>query len=278
AKSYSIRATVNLLRDEVAANNAKTLTFRNVHCSPFTAYPFLEDFEEALFPPPCWTVHNVGGGTTIWARNTDPYYSNSGTASAFHNFTGSMQESWLITPALKLANSGDMTLEFWSGHNGASFNQYTGIWISITDADPASFVELKQLRGSDLEDTLQKISVPLNAFAGQVIYIGFKYRGDYADGWYIDDVGVTVEGEPVSIQIPLESSTLTVYPNPVKDVLHIQTDEVITEIFVLDLHGRVVMHVRGHQTSLDLQPLAAGQYIIRIHTATEIRSVKVVKK
>ena len=73
-------------------------------------------------------------------------------------------------------------------------------------------------------------------------------------------------------------SLLTIYPNPVKDVLNIQTDEVITEIFVLDLNGKVVMHVRGHQTSLDLQSLVAGQYIIRIHTETAVVPVKVVKK
>jgi uncharacterized protein (TIGR02145 family) len=71
---------------------------------------------------------------------------------------------------------------------------------------------------------------------------------------------------------------LMVYPNPVTDVLNIQTDEVIKQIVVLDLNGRVVKQLSGNHKTVNLQTLPAGNYIVRIHTETIIIPVKIIKR
>jgi hypothetical protein len=71
---------------------------------------------------------------------------------------------------------------------------------------------------------------------------------------------------------------LNVYPNPVTDVLNIQTEETIKQIVVLDLNGRVVAQFNGNTKTINLQTLPAGNYVVRIHTETAIVPVRIVKQ
>lgn len=80
------------------------------------------------------------------------------------------------------------------------------------------------------------------------------------------------------IVIPVGEGTLTVYPNPVSDILHIQTEQVIKQIFVLDLTGKVMMQLQGNNKTIDLQSLPTGHYIVRVHTATAVVPIKIVKQ
>jgi ABC-type arginine/histidine transport system permease subunit len=73
-------------------------------------------------------------------------------------------------------------------------------------------------------------------------------------------------------------TSLQVYPNPVVDVLYIQTNEVIQEITVFDMNGRAVKTFRGDYRTLDLQSLAPGHYIVRFHTATAIVPIRIIKQ
>jgi uncharacterized repeat protein (TIGR02543 family) len=71
---------------------------------------------------------------------------------------------------------------------------------------------------------------------------------------------------------------LSVYPNPVQDVLNIQTEEVIKQIVVLDLTGRIVLQLNGNHRTVNLQAIPTGNYIVRIHTETAIIPVRIVKQ
>ncbi|MDR0438508.1 MAG: Ig-like domain-containing protein [Bacteroidales bacterium] len=81
-----------------------------------------------------------------------------------------------------------------------------------------------------------------------------------------------------SIQIAENQNLFTVYPNPVDDVLHIQTEQTIKQIFILDLNGKVMMQLQGDRKTVDLQSIPSGNYIVRIHTETAIVPVKIVKQ
>jgi hypothetical protein len=75
-----------------------------------------------------------------------------------------------------------------------------------------------------------------------------------------------------------EKEILTIYPNPVKDELNIQTEQVIRQIFVFDLTGKVVMQLQGNHRTINMQTLPIGNYIIRIHTENAIIPVRIVKQ
>jgi hypothetical protein len=90
-------------------------------------------------------------------------------------------------------------------------------------------------------------------------------------------ISATFEIIPNSI-LDIEGSKLTVFPNPVSDVLNIQTDEIIKQIFVLDVNGKVMMQLHGDRKTIDLQSISAGSYILRIHTETGIIPVRIIKQ
>ncbi|MDR2970445.1 MAG: choice-of-anchor J domain-containing protein, partial [Bacteroidales bacterium] len=195
AGTYQIKVTVNVPGDVVPANNSKTITVKNVVCSVITQYPFTEDFEDDVFPPYCWSIYSTPESTVTWQRNTDEYFPHhSGNAHAFHRYGSGDQDGWLITPPMAIGNTGDFMLEFWSYTQDPGYNYYSGIWISTTNNNPASFTEIKKLSGNEISDNWKKIQIPLNDFADQTIYIAFRYQGNFADYWHIDDVSVTGSG------------------------------------------------------------------------------------
>ncbi|MCL2098494.1 MAG: choice-of-anchor J domain-containing protein, partial [Bacteroidales bacterium] len=168
-------------------------------CAVVTSFPWLEDFENVIFPPDCWTSFNIDGSGTQWTRSMEA--SHLGLASAVHAYGSStveMQEGWLVTPMITIpeTHTGASVLEFWSYSQYPEDHYYNGVWISTTGKNPtsATFTELKQLSGMDeISASWKKISVPLSGYAGQTVNIGFKYMGIYADSWYIDDVAITID-------------------------------------------------------------------------------------
>jgi hypothetical protein len=135
-----------------------------------------------------------------------------------HWIASGMQESWLVTPQIEIPNSGNFMFEFWSYHLWSEFNLYNGVWISTTGNDPttSTFTEIKHLTGDDLTNEIwTKITIPISAdYAGETVYFAFKYMGDYADYWYIDDILVYnfdgyIDGEVVSIITPASGEGLT---------------------------------------------------------------------
>jgi hypothetical protein len=84
--------------------------------------------------------------------------------------------------------------------------------------------------------------------------------------------------QDVSIAETLNTASLQVFPNPVTDILNIQTDEIIKQIVVLDLSGKIVLQVNGDNKTINLKSLPTGNYVVRIHTETAITPIKIVKK
>jgi len=75
----------------------------------------------------------------------------------------------------------------------------------------------------------------------------------------------------------LDSSTLSVYPNPANDVLYISSEARINAVSLFDASGRLVLDygkVNNSELTIDLSGLSSGIYFVRIDGTT----VKVVKK
>lgn len=71
---------------------------------------------------------------------------------------------------------------------------------------------------------------------------------------------------------------LNVFPNPVQNILNINTEQVIMLIEVIDLQGRTVLQQQGNNRTIDLQALPAGIYTLRIHTEAGAVSMRIVKQ
>lgn len=84
----------------------------------------------------------------------------------------------------------------------------------------------------------------------------------------------------VKIEKPMSTNTLTVFPNPVKDIINIVFDdatETLTKLQILSLDGRVVKEFTGSQTP-NIQELSSGMYLYLIESTKNKYNGKIIKQ
>lgn len=72
--------------------------------------------------------------------------------------------------------------------------------------------------------------------------------------------------------------SLSVYPNPVTDVLKIDTDETISAVEILSLNGKSLLLQIGNQNTFDISSIETGSYILQVKTHTKTINKLIIKK
>ena len=152
------------------------------------ANPFTEDFE-GDWTPLCWesVPHIDGTSTRQWTKTTSSSNIHTGAGAAYSGYYGPI---YLVMPDLQLGTGGNAAqLTFWS------YNTY------VNDYDKNSIVlldgenEVELWSPESVNNSWEEVTIDLTAYMGQTISLAFKYEGNNAHGWYVDDVRV---GAPVS--------------------------------------------------------------------------------
>ena len=91
-------------------------------------------------------------------------------------------------------------------------------------------------------------------------------------------VSFTVNPKGTYIQSVDKQTGIIISPNPVRDILHIQTEQTITKIELIDLTGRMVQMWFGDSRTIDVSGVPAGIYILHIHTENAIVPIRIVKQ
>jgi hypothetical protein len=152
------------------------------------ATPFTEGFE-GDWTPLCWeSIPHIDGTTTRqWTKTTSSSNSHTGAGAAYSGYYGPI---YLVMPDLQLGTDGDaVQLTFWS------YNSFVGDYDknSVVLLDGENEIELWS--PESVVNSWEETTIDLTAYMGQTISLAFKYEGDNAHGWYVDDVRV---GAPVS--------------------------------------------------------------------------------
>ncbi|MEE9350055.1 MAG: T9SS type A sorting domain-containing protein, partial [Flavobacteriaceae bacterium] len=73
---------------------------------------------------------------------------------------------------------------------------------------------------------------------------------------------------------------LNLYPNPITNVLNIDSQEEITQLSIYSLLGKLVKKVQPNETtsSIDLSDLATGIYMVKIEASEKVITKKIIKK
>jgi hypothetical protein len=179
--------------------------------SPIPALP-IETFEGVTFPPAGWQSSSLGQG---WYRSDDgvsahlPIPAGDGFYAVTNDeLAGSANDGsadYLITPVVDLRESPDYAL-------------YFDHYFTMTYGE-AAFIEYS-LDGGATWDILQSVSavgawtqemVDLSAFSGpggsSAIWFAFHYddMGEWASGWAVDNVAVSVGAPPPPPQVPISN-------------------------------------------------------------------------
>lgn len=73
------------------------------------------------------------------------------------------------------------------------------------------------------------------------------------------------------------SSRVSMYPNPVKDVLHLNSSNRITKVEIFAMSGLMVMNDESQSDVVNLQQMQSGMYFIKVYNGDEVTNMKFIK-
>ncbi len=260
--------------------------------TPFSIFDIWGEYEE--IPDPVTEIYEIFEDGTLpeYWQNID--YSGDGYRwNIIHQEAGyspkegdyvAMSESWdgeplqpdnwLITRQVDVAGT-DFELSFWVKTQDPDWpHEHYSVLISTGESIvPGVFEEIHSETLTAENVDWQQRTLDLAGYHGELIYIAFRHW-DCTD-WYqilIDEIEVT---GTVGISEVAEL-TSKVYPNPVRNLLNIKSDEKIRYIQVYDLTGRVIydLNVDNSQAVINVSNFSHGVYFLRIHTQKGIEHHK----
>ncbi|MGB0954275.1 MAG: lectin-like protein [Planctomycetota bacterium] len=159
-----------------------------------------EDFNGAQFPPAGWLHLQTGISTDGWARDVF-------SQRAHHDyFLSGICENHLISPPVDLSSFTQAFLHFegetvdaiYLANHPNSVGDGVGKIQVTTDGGATWTVLWNDVSQGVAGNDQYAPTIDLSAYAGQNnVQLGFYYYGDYAHGWYLDNV--IVDDTPVPV-------------------------------------------------------------------------------
>jgi hypothetical protein len=151
-----------------------------------------ESFEGNSFPPPGWNrIHT--GSTYQWGMTSVAAHTGVRSAYCRNGGVGWPQDEWLVTPAQDFSTYVAPKLEWFEEENNWASGDHHYIAVSTTSqTDPAAFTMIHTMTPAD--HTIAgfggaPMTLDLSDYAGEpTVYIAFRYVGEAADWWIVDDV------------------------------------------------------------------------------------------
>jgi hypothetical protein len=204
-------------------------------------HPDVVNFTEA------WVVVPEPDNMTNLVAATTSYFTESDTA-----------DRWLITPPLILGDFGNF-IKWDARSQDPSFPDDYLVLVSTTDIQITSFVDtIGSVKQENAEWTNREVNLSEKGFNGQTIYIAFVLRTFDGFKLYLDNIEVRKE-DPLSVA-EFTNNLVKVYPNPVNDVLQIDSEQQLNLWTIIDSKGTQIM--QGLSNTIAVDSLKTGVYFI----------------
>lgn len=104
------------------------------------------------------------------------------------------------------------------------------------------------------------------------LYFGANYNGSGDEVWKLTDT----DAGAGTIELQ-KGVNLTIYPNPVTDILYIKTDIEIKSLSIIDITGKIMDTNNINPNQIDVSHLISGIYFLKVETVAGIRIEKFTK-
>ncbi len=170
--------------------------------------PFVEHFEGG-FPPKCWDTYSESDFGDNWRRIYGYNMSPNGYSCASHEY-GDLGDGWLITPQIELPTNHSSFLSFWTFSEFIENYGRNYVLVSRGSSNPEDN-DFEIIWSPDsVTEEWEEIILSLDDYLGEIITIAFRYSGNNAHSWYIDEVVVDYVPSCYTPQ-NLEVSDITAY-------------------------------------------------------------------
>ena len=217
----------------------------------------------------------ISGSTTakVWLETTQP-----------SNF---VKRHFEITPTTNPTTAtGKVTLYF-TQQEFNDFNDFNAVKLPINASDNAGIANIlvekrggTSNNGSGLPNSYTNSISTINPTDSEIVWDAQNSR------WQITfDVtgfsGFFLKTQSVNLKIDDFSdneNSISLYPNPVNDILNIQSTSEITQTIVYNMIGQEVINILGNKTQIDMSNLVSGIYMVKITYDKTNQVVKICKQ
>ncbi|MGD0711701.1 MAG: CARDB domain-containing protein [Bacteroidales bacterium] len=270
---YAIKVYTSLTGDAVHGNDTLKYSVENVAnaVAPYSmGFEPTDDFAG-------WVIEDVNSDGFTWnvvstGGHTGPYcaqytYNSSTTTIA--------ADDWLITKCVSLHTGKTYKVSYWYKVESASFPESFTVNIGNAPTSTAMTTTIIS-QPNDTNTTYIQGGQSFTVSSNGVYYIGF-HCNSAANEWtlYLDDINIT---DITGITEHPANNTISIYPNPAKNMLNVSSAEKMNTIKLFNTNGEIVMNMTINNTSaiINTSALAEGVYYLRIETAKGITSKNVI--
>lgn len=260
----------------------------------------LEGFEGEQFPPAGWSMESLDLSWFVWFRcgatYADDWFGNEyyvvppqGLKQAALEWDSSEewgpQDEKLITPLIPIERPSVLTFETFCQYGVSDYDDHyqvdvldtsTGSWNTLWDA-----VNLPE----QVNQYQEKVSIDLSAYQGQNVRLRWRGYNSNMDvltySWFIDNVKVVATdtiNDPTRVNELILDNLVTLYPNPAKDRIHIESQLRIQSITITTATGILVEDKKVMDNTLDwpLKGYSKGVYFVFLVTDEGVVTKKIV--
>ena len=241
-------------------------------------------------------VEPITNVTFAGINNTTSAATTSSSHEAFVNLIGTVQQGQTYPITFQGYTGGNFTNKFivfidWNQDGdfadaGETYFGTSGTTVTIVNST-----------GVDGKTATGNIDVPATALTGNTRMRVKKNFGSttfylspcYSSGTTLTATSGTTgygQAEDYTINVTSSLSTsdvnktqLAVYPNPVKDVLSINSsDKKVLEVTFYSVDGKLIKTFKNVNSALNVKDLKAGMYLVKVKTSDTEKTFKVIKE
>lgn len=303
-----IETMVSASNDGNAANNSLTETFNVFPPTVMKTWSFENDTEKTSFRTdfkktvedeyrvslsmiPFFPANEAW--TLLVADPTNfptEYWGQSFLAGTSSFSMRGQADRWLILPKTLL--DGTQILFTWTGatysSGGLTVSEEYQVLVSETGANPEDFVQVgSYLEMGNIGSPSQRM-LNLSQYAGKEVYVAFRNVSNSiiqlaATMTFLDNFvfySYKPVGSPTDIDSQMADRKLTVFPNPVADVLNVNCSSPVRKISLFDPLGQLVYSLSGKDSyEVNVSHLPSNFYLLRVETEDgNVLTRKIIKK
>lgn len=223
--------------------------------------------------------HTIGKKTNgtfyIWGSNTDGALGNGLTStisSPVQFSTANVWKDFGLGNNHSIGIKLDGTLWAW----GTNFSYQLGNGSTARELAP---IQIGTASNWDKISTSYASNL-VTKTDGSIYVWGNNSSGQLGDGTLVVKTIPTLINCPVSLNVNQNERNqgIKLYPNPVKDLLTIETTISISKVTIYNIMGQEVKNSIGNNSQLDLTDLVYGVYVVKIANDTLNQVFKIIKR
>jgi len=211
---------------------------------------------------------NPGDDDSVWVGpvsfttlpdycNGDMFYDSGGSTGNYSNGEN------IVTTIYPSAGFNRITVDFISFQTESCCDQ-----LSIYDGEDINAPLIGQYQGSNSPGTVTSTNS-----SGALTFLFTSDGSITSSGWEASVTCEFLDAEDFDID------SLSYYPNPLNDILHVKYSKVIDKIEIYNILGQKLKNINTNSNNVDVNMSLynSGTYILKVHSGSSYQVIKVIK-